>query len=169
MISETIEESDYPEEDIEDDESGDGDDHASLALNTPEPARAAMAGKAPKEDGQAARKRGSKYAKAKIGSKSALGEHFVRTAYEGLGDNTKSTAIQITLTATAYGLKESSGETAESEDEPEELSAFDRDEITDREMSGDEVELLAMLAGLHEKPWENEKLSMVERMMLKQG
>jgi hypothetical protein len=161
------EEDDLPDGETGDDESGDGEDQASLALNTPEPARALQAGKAPKDDAKAPRNRKGKFAKAREGAKSALSESFVVTAYQGLGDNTKSTAIQVTLDAAAFGLEPAPAkEVAASE--PQEPSAFDRDEITDREMS-DEVELLALLAGMHEKPWENEKLSLIEQMMLKQG
>jgi hypothetical protein len=161
------EEDDLLDGETGDDESGDGEDQASLALNTPEPARALQAGKAPKDDAKTPRNRKGKFAKAKEGAKSALSESFVVTAYQGLGDNSASTAIQVTLNAAAFGLEVAPAAQAAAP-ELQELSAFDRDEIADPEAS-DEVELLAMLAGMHEKPWENEKLSVIEQMMLKQG
>jgi hypothetical protein len=143
------------EEDLseeEGDEDGDGEDQASLALNTPEPARALQAANpAAKGKGDPKAKKG---AREKATNKASAGED--------------GRAIDVTIGDEATGLEESSTEEKPAAD-TQDISAFDRDEITDPDMDINDVELLGMMAGLGEKPWENEKLSLTERMMLKQG
>ena len=147
-------------QDAEDDLSGDGDeegdgdgeDEASLALNTPEPARALQAANPlAKGKGDAKAKKGLK---GKAAEKAASGD--------------AARAVDVTIGDAATGLEESAAE-EKPDAETQDLSAFDRDEITDPDLDIHETELLSMLAGLREKPWENEKLSLTERMMMKQG
>lgn len=142
------------EEDLsgEDDEEGDGEDQAALALNTPDPARALQASRPD--------------AKGKGGPKSKKGMKGKAADRASAGDEGR--AIDVTIGDKATGLEESSTE-EKPDAQMRDLSAFDRDEITDPDMDIHESEFLAMLAGLAEKPWENEKLSVTERMMLKQG
>lgn len=74
---------------------------------------------------------------------------------------TKGSVLNVTLSDEAFGL-----ETAEDQgpEEEVELSAFDRDEITDPTADG--IDPLMLLIGGGERPWENESLSFLERMSL---
>ncbi|MBI2234434.1 MAG: hypothetical protein HYU57_05520 [Micavibrio aeruginosavorus] len=152
-------EDDIGDDDIADDEEdegedGDGDGPMTLALNTPEPAQALQAADP--------LKKGKGDPKAKKGAK-------VRAAKT---ESAEGRAIDVTLSDAALGLAEpedAKGDDPEQEQQQQEMSAFDRDEITDPEVDADKIELMSMLAGGREKPWENEKLSVVERMMLGEG
>lgn len=153
-----------PEDDIDDDDiadgeedddgEGDGDGPLTLALNTPEPAQALQAADP--------LKKGKGDPKAKKGTKARAAKT----------ESAEGRAIDVTLSDAALGLAEpedAKGDDPEQEQQQQEMSAFDRDEITDPEIDADKIELMSMLAGGREKPWENEKLSVVERMMLGEG
>lgn len=130
----------------DEDEEGDGKgDRAALALDVPEPEQAMAANAALAKGGK------QKGVKGKGKGKVAKG------ADKG--------AIDVTLGDDLIGLEES----GEPEDEKEaettaETSAYDSDEITD--IDADDIDPLMMILGGQEKPWENEKLSLVERMMI---
>ncbi len=147
---------DHPDDDSDDDnDDGDGDDQAALALNTPEPARALQATD-PKARGKGDPKAKKRQKKGKAAEKDGSAED--------------GRAVGVTIGDAALGFEESSGEEKPHADaQAQDFSAFDRDESTDPDMDSHETELLGILAGLREKPWENEKLSLTERMMLKQG
>lgn len=137
------------EEEDGEDEEGDGDDQASLALNTPEPARAKMASMPPKEKikGNAGK---NKFKKDKGDAKAG---------------------VDVKLSDAALGLSESEGEKPE-EEEDKEQSAFDRDEITDPDLEDtveENIDPLAILVGSQSRPWQNEKLSLMERMTMRDG
>lgn len=141
------------EEDEADDEDEEGDgkgDSAALALDVPEPAQAMAADAGLAKDGikgKGLKGKGGKAGKAKAGDKSAL---------------------HVAIDDEMFGRED------ESEDEPDEeaeaqqeVSAYDSDEITDPDV--DDIDPLMMILGGQEKPWENEKLSVIERMMLDPG
>lgn len=141
------------DEDGEDGEGGDGDGPMTLALNTPEPAQALQAADP--------LKKGKGDPKAKKGAKARAAK----------SESADGRAIDVTLSDAVLGIEESADAKEEEpeQEQQQELSAFDRDEITDPEIDADKIELMSMLAGGREKPWENEKLSVVERMMLGEG
>lgn len=129
-------------EDEEDEEDGEGgDDHASLNLETPETAQAIKAA-------MTAAKAAKKGAKGKAG--------------------TKGRAVGRDMTDKALGLDGdgAADEKADADEDLDEsgLSAYDRDEITD--IDGESIDPLMALVGAGDKPWENESLSMLERMTL---
>lgn len=134
----------------DEDEEGDGKgDRAALALDVPEPEQAMAANAALAKGGK------QKGVKGKGKGKAAKGG--VKGADKG--------AIDVTLGDDLIGLEES----GEPEDEKEaettaDTSAYDSDEITD--IDADDIDPLMMILGGQEKPWENEKLSLVERMMI---
>ena len=134
----------------DEDEEGDGKgDRAALALDVPEPEQAMAANAALAKGGK------QKGVKGKGKGKAAKGG--VKGADKG--------AIDVTLGDDLIGLEKS----GEPEDEKEaeataETSAYDSDEITD--IDADDIDPLMMILGGQEKPWENEKLSLVERMMI---
>lgn len=134
----------------DEDEDGDGKgDRAALALDVPEPEQAMAANAALAKGGK------QKGVKGKGKGKAAKGG--VKGADKG--------AIDVTLGDDLIGLDES----GEPEDEKEaettaETSAYDSDEITD--IDADDIDPLIMILGGQEKPWANEKLSLVERMMM---
>lgn len=154
-LDDTIEdgESEGGDEDGEDGEDGDGDGPMTLALNTPEPAQALQAADP--------LKKGKGDLKAKKGAKARAAK----------SESADDRAIDVTLSDAVLGIEESADAKEEKpeQEQQQELSAFDRDEITDPEIDADKIELMSMLAGGREKPWENEKLSVVERMMLGEG
>jgi hypothetical protein len=73
----------------------------------------------------------------------------------------KGSVLNVTLSDEAFGL-ETAGDQGPTEEV--ELSAFDRDEITDPTADG--IDPLMALVGGGERPWENESLSFLERMSL---
>lgn len=131
-----------------DEDDGDGSgDLATLALDVPEPEQAMAANEALAKGGKNQHKN-----KGKKGAKTA-------------GDKA---GIDVVLDGEMIGLEEGASESeAEAEAERVEISAYDSDEITDPEL--DEIDPLMMLLGAGERPWENEKLSVVERMMMNPG
>lgn len=151
-IPELEEDPDLVEEDDEDEEDEDsGEDQAGLALNTPEPARAKMASM-PVD---------------KKGAKGNAGKGKLKKSKEDA-----KAAVNVKLTDDALGLSDS--EEKKPEESEQEKSAFDRDEITNPDISEediaeDNIDPLAMLAGARERPWENEKLSTLERMTMRAG
>lgn len=145
-MTDDLSDDDLPEDDTgdEDEEEGSGgDDHAALTLETPESAAAIAAAMAGNKDGK------------KIGKKGKAGA-------KGVG---------VALDDAALGLDEGA-EDDEPEAEEEEgasyQSSIDRDEITDPDPE-DRIDPLAALLGGQDKPWENEKLSLAERMVLQEG
>jgi hypothetical protein len=124
-------------EDLEDEEEG-GEDQAGLNLETPESAAAIAAA-------MTANVKGKKTVKGKPG--------------------TKGRAVDVGLSDKALGL-DGDPDSAEGDPESEEdLSALDRDEITDINPE-DHIDPLAAMLGANERPWENEELSAAEKRML---
>ncbi|MGZ9107229.1 MAG: hypothetical protein ACXW4B_00205 [Micavibrio sp.] len=77
------------------------------------------------------------------------------------------TALDIAFSDDVLGLEEAT-EPKEAETEfQQDVSAYDSDEITDPEI--EDIDPLMMILGGQEKPWENEKLSVIERMMMDPG
>lgn len=149
-MTDDLSDDDLPEEDEgeEDEEDGSGgDDHAALTLETPESAAAIAAAMAGNKKGPPGKKTGKN--KGKDGAK-------------GVG---------VALDDSALGLDEGAEDDepeAEEGEEAEYQSSIDRDEITDPEVE-DRIDPLAALLGGQDKPWENEKLSVAERMLLQEG
>jgi hypothetical protein len=137
-------------DDDSDDEDGDGKgDRAALALDVPEPEQAMAANAALAKGGK------KKGVKGKGKGKAAKGG--VKGADKG--------ALAVTLGDDLIGLEEAGEPADEKEAEATaEVSAYDSDEITD--IDADDIDPLMMILGGQEKPWENEKLSLVERMMI---
>ena len=136
------------EDDSDEDEEEEGDDdgsgdRAALALDVPEPEQAMAANAALGKGGKEKGKKGLK-GKAK-------------------GDKA---GIDVVIDDAMIGPEEEAKEDAGAE-AAQDISAYDSDEITDPEL--DDVDPLMMVLGVREKPWENEKLSVVERMMLDPG
>lgn len=142
----SIETDSEDDSDEEDDEEEDGDgsgDRAALALDVPEPEQAMAANAALAKGAKDKGKKGLK-GKAK-------------------GDKA---GIDVVIDDGMIGPEDEAKEDAEAE-ATQEISAYDSDEITDPEL--DDVDPLMVLLGAGEKPWENEKLSVVERMMMNPG
>lgn len=136
-----------PEDDEEDDGDGDGSgDLATLALDVPEPEQAMAANEALAKGGKNQPKGKGKGKKGVKGGKAG---------------------IDVVLDEAMIGLEEEGGDDPDAETESAEISAYDSDEITDPDQ--EDIDPLMVLVGAREKPWENEKLSLVERMMLNPG
>lgn len=134
------------DDDSEDDEDEEGDgkgDRAALALDVPEPEQA-------------------------MAANAALAKGGKEKGVKGKGKKAKGVdkgAIDVTLGDDLIGLEESGEPEEDAEAEAlTETSAYDSDEITD--IDADDIDPLMMILGGQEKPWENEKLSLVERMMI---
>lgn len=142
-----VEESGDGDDAADGDEDGDGSgDKTALALDVPEPERA-MAANAAAAGGK---------------DKSGKGK-------KGKGKGKPKTGVDVAINDDVLGLEENKEDKPEDEAEAAQttISAYDADEITDPE--GDAVDPLMMILGANERPWENEKLSVVERMMLDPG
>lgn len=141
------------EDDDADTEDGDGgDDHAILSLETPESAQAiAAALKASKIKKPAKGKPGADKFAGKFADKGESLSPAISDKVLGLGDPAPDPK-------------------AETEDNinPAGSSAYDLDAITDPELN-DSIDPLTALLGAQEKPWQNEKLSTVEKMILNAG
>ena len=139
------------EEDGDDEDSDDGKgDSTALALDVPEPAQAIAADAGLAKDGikgKGLKGKGGKAGKAKAGDKSAL---------------------HVAIDNEMFGREdESEGEPDAEAEAQQDISAYDSDEITDPDI--DDIDPLMMILGGQEKPWENEKLSVIERMMMDPG
>ncbi len=141
-------EADTDDDSGEGDEEEDGDgsgDRAALALDVPEPAQA-MAANA---------------ALAKGGKDKGKGKKGLKGKAKG-----DKAGIDVVIDDGMIGPEDEAKEDVEAE-AAQDISAYDSDEITDPEL--DDVDPLMMLLGANEKPWEKEKLSVVERMMMNPG
>lgn len=79
----------------------------------------------------------------------------------------EQSALDVAISDDMIGLEEAPEQKDSETEFQQDVSVYDSDEITDPEL--EDIDPLMMILGGQEKPWENEKLSVVERMMMDPG